>query len=96
MSHKECVSVLTAMSLLANKMKHGSQLVLSCLVIRSEAPPTEQDPLTPAKPRGEHVPQSPSPSPSKIYLVCLCCSEEPKTDKTAWEHYNEGTYPAIS
>ena len=82
------------MSLLANKMKHGSQLILSWLVIRSEAPPTEQEPLPPANLRGEHVPQS--PSPSKIYLIYLCCPEEPKTAKTAWEYYNEGTYPATS
>ena len=82
------------MSLLASKMKYGSQLVLSWLVMRSEAPPTEQEPLPPANPRGEHVPQS--PSPSKIYLIYLGCLEEPKTSKTAWEYYNEGTYPATS
>ena len=93
-SHKERVSVLTAMSLLVNKMKHGSQLVLSWLVIVLK--PLLQCKI-PCRLRTHEVRTLPSHHHrSKIYLACLCCSEEPKTAKTAWEYYNEGAYLATS
>jgi hypothetical protein len=78
------------MSLLAKKLKNGNLCVLSCLVIRSKGPHIEQEPMPPANPRGEHVPEPRSPSKNLRY------SEDPMTVKTAWEYYNEGTYPSTS
>jgi hypothetical protein len=70
----------TPMSLLAKQMKHGSQPLLSWLVIPAKGPSVEQGPVPPAEPRGKCLPSSPSKD------------IDPTTPKTAWEYYNEGTY----
>jgi len=90
--HTKRVSAFTAMSSLAKKMKHGNLCVLSFLVSRSKSHPIEkeQEPLLPANPQGKHIPWPPLPSKT------LCYSEDPKIPKTAWEYYNEGTYPTTS
>ena len=76
------------MSLLAKKMDHGSPLVLSWPVIRSKAL------LQNKGPRNQK--HEASVSLKNIYLIYLFNAGEPNTTKTAWEHYNEGTYPATS
>jgi len=56
-AYKARISVLTLVSLLARKMKHGNLYILSFLVIRSKRPPIEkeQEPLPQPNPRGKHI-----------------------------------------
>jgi hypothetical protein len=85
----------TAVSLLANKMKHGNLCVLPWPVLRSKGPLVEHEPLPHAKPQGQGK-CSPCVFSKNIDLIYLCYPEEQKAVKTAWEYYNEGTYPATS
>ena len=71
---QRAISVLTPMSLLANKMKHGNLCVLSRLLIRSNDPPIDQEPLPHANPAGKPTPCS--PSPPKIYISCFCATQK--------------------
>jgi len=80
------------MSLLTKKLKQGSPRVSPQSVIRADFL------LLSKVPRFLRVYKA-SPFPHhylSIFLIHLCYPDEPKTLKTAWEYYNEGTLAIIN